>query len=124
MSKLVRASILNYSTLLAAIRQTIAAGRAVIEQTQAQTYWQVGRYISEYILKGEDRAKYGEHVFEKLSADLKIEAKTLRDTARFAREFPIWNARSKLTWTKFRVLLSIPHQTNDHVIIKTNKEDK
>jgi len=89
----------SYSQLVKAIQTTIATARAAIQKTQAETYWQVGRFIFDYVLNGADRAKYGEHIFEHLEKDLKIEAKTLRDTVRLAREFPIWNARSKLTWS-------------------------
>ena len=75
----------TYAQLVKMISSTIASGRSAIQKAQAETYWKVGKFISDYVLNGADRAKYGEHIFEHLAKDLKIEAKTLRDAVRFSR---------------------------------------
>ena len=110
----------GYAQLVKVIKAEIAAGRAIIQKTQAETYWKVGKYISNFLLHGEDRAQYGEKVYEKLSQDLKIGAKTLERAVRFSREFPIPTAQSKLRWTHYYELLAIPDQTTrDQLAQKT-----
>ena len=106
MSKLILNN--TYAKLLQSIKSEIAAGRAAIQKTQAQTYWKVGKFINDYVLEGADRAKYGEHIYDHLSKDLKIDKRTLERTTQFAREFPIAAARPQLTWSQFRTLLSLP----------------
>lgn len=98
----------TYSQLVKTIAATIQSGRVAIQKAQAETYWNVGKYISDYVLNGADRAEYGEHIFEHLSEDLKLDIKTLRQTVRFSREFSIQDARPELTWTQFRTLLALP----------------
>ncbi len=113
----------TYARLVKTIQLTIATGRAAIQKAQAKTYWQVGKFISDYVLNGADRAKYGEHIFEHLEKDLKIDVKTLRQTVRFAQEFSIQDARPELTWTHFRSLLSLPAPSRKKFIKETIKKD-
>ena len=97
-----------YARLLKAIRAEIAAGKKLMQQAEAVTNWKVGKYISEFILQGKDRAGYGERVYEKLAEDLNIDKRTLRHSVEFSRKFPIVSARSQLTWTHYRTLLGLP----------------
>jgi len=61
-SKLIPA--LTYIQLLRAIRKEIAEGKGAIVRTLSERYWNMGNYISDYVLNGRDRARYGERVFE------------------------------------------------------------
>lgn len=97
-----------YARLLKAVRAEIAAGKKLIAQTMAVTNWKVGKYISDFILKGKDRAEYGKQVYIKLAKDMDTSPKTLEQSVRFFREFSISNARSKLSWTQLRTLLALP----------------
>lgn len=97
-----------YARLLKTIRAEIAAGKKIIVQTMAVTNWKVGKYISDFILKGKDRAEYGKRVYIKLAKDLDTSPKTLEQSVRISREFSISNARSKLSWTQLRTLLALP----------------
>lgn len=97
----------NYAALLKAIRLVISEGQAIIERQQTMTYWQVGRYICDYVLAGEKRAEYGGQVITKLSKDLGISADTLERSVRFAREFPISATSRKLRWSHFSSILAV-----------------
>jgi endonuclease YncB( thermonuclease family) len=108
MAKSLLVPALTYLQLVKLIKTEIAEGQKIIQQTQAEKYWKIGQVISEYVLSGKDRAKYGEHIFEKISGDLNVHIKTLRQSVDFFRKFPIGNARSQLPWTHFRELLSLP----------------
>lgn len=99
---------LTYAQLLKAIKKEIAEGKEIIQKTQAEKYWRIGNFISDYVLNGKDRAKYGEHIFDKLGEDLKIDKRTLHHAVEFSHKFPIVSARSQLPWTLFRQLLSLP----------------
>ncbi|MCB9772485.1 MAG: thermonuclease family protein [Candidatus Omnitrophica bacterium] len=111
MPKRLTFSSLTYIQLVKLIKSEIVDGKKIIQQTQAQKYWNIGKSISEYILNGKDRAKYGEHVFKKLADDLNVNARILYQASDFYRKFPILNARSQLSWTHFRELLTLPDST-------------
>ena len=111
MPKRLTFSSLTYIQLVKLIKSEIADGQKIIQQTQAQKYWNIGKSISEYILNGKDRAKYGEHVYKELAEDLNVNARILYQASDFYRKFPILNARSQLSWTHFRELLTLPDPT-------------
>ncbi len=108
MPKSLSYSALTYQQLTAFIKKEIADGKKIITQTQAEKYWNIGKAISDYVLAGADRAKYGEHILENLSKDLILGKRTLQRTVQFYRQFPIASARTQLPWTHFRELLSLP----------------
>ena len=108
MAKTLSVSALTYLQLVALIKSEITDGQKIIQQTQAEKYWKIGKAISEYVLNGKDRAKYGEHVLDNLSKNLNRSVDTLERAVKFYREFPISAARRKLSWTHFRELFSLP----------------
>ena len=97
----------NYNSLLKAVRKEIEEGQRIIERQQAITYWNVGRYIDQYVLHNKGRAGYGEKVYQKLSKDLSISVNTLERTVRFSQEFSISAARQKLSWTHYKTLMAV-----------------
>ena len=97
----------NYEALLRIVRKEIAHGQEVIERQQAITYWNVGRYIDAFILQGKGRAGYGQEIYQKLSRDMGIHTDTLERAVRFSREFSISDARRKLSWTHYKILLGV-----------------
>lgn len=109
----------TYTQLVAEIRKTIAAGRAQIQKAQAETYWNVGKFISEYVLHGADRAEYGKHIYDNLAKDLNIDKRTLELSVRFSSKFSIAYARTQLTWTHYRSLLSLPDDSRKELTEKT-----
>lgn len=92
---------------------------SAINVTLVQRNWLLGKRISEEILAGEDRAKYGAEVIKNLSKQLTAEygsgfTKTnLYSFTEFFRSFPeIFHAVSgkstlQLTWTHYRTLLQV-----------------
>lgn len=81
-------------------------------------YWNVGKYISDYVLDGKDRAKYGANLYQSLSKDLDISEDTLQRAVRFSREFPISAALRKLTWSHYVTLLSLPDRTDRRKLLQ------
>ena len=113
---------LNYSQLVRAIKKTIADGQAAIRKAKAETYWKIGKDISDYVLHGADRARYGEHIYENLSKELDIDEDTLARAVKFSRDFPISATWRKLPWSKFRAILTLPDpSTREHFIKQTEK---
>lgn len=113
-----------YARLLKVVRAEIAAGKKLIAQTMAVTNWKVGKYISDFILKGKDRAGYGEHVYEKLVKDLDIDRRTLEQSVQFSREFPITRARTELTWSHYRALLGLSDSTVRLELVQKSVNEK
>ena len=66
--------IANYSKLITDIASLIEQGRKTtvryVNAVLVATYWLMGRRIVEYEQKGKERAKYGEALLKKISADL------------------------------------------------------
>ena len=78
------------------------------------TYWQIGRRITEEEQNGRERASYGKYLVEHLAKDLtKRFGKGFTETnLRYMRQFyltyPIRHAvRDELSWTHYRTLMSI-----------------
>lgn len=89
-----------------------------VNAAMVEAYWQIGREIVEEEQRGQDRAIYGAHLINELSAALTQEygkgfiPRNLRYMREFYRAFPNWNAvRSKsqelLSWTHYRLLARV-----------------
>lgn len=101
---------LAYTELVKLIKNEIELGRRVIEHQKALRYWNVGGHIWDYQLRNRERAPYGERLFFWLSQDLDINDRTLQQTVRFHREFPIPKPASQLAWTHYCLLLTVKDQ--------------
>ncbi|BBP42596.1 PDDEXK nuclease domain-containing protein [Thiosulfativibrio zosterae] len=88
----------NFSALLGQIQQadsqlTKLASKAVNISLTLRN-WLIGYYIAEYQLQGQDRADYGEQLFEKLAKQLKslavsrVDARELRRYTQFYQTYP------------------------------------
>lgn len=66
---------LNYDSTFLKIAELLEKARKTTAQAinafMTSTYWEIGRCIVEFEQNGADRAKYGEHLIERLSSDLK-----------------------------------------------------
>jgi len=103
------------SKLLMQLREAILIGRKnalrAVDTVQGETYWQIGKYIVEFELRGEVRAEYGKQVLSKLAEGLTSEFgrgfdhSNLRHMRLFYKDFPICDAvRHKLTWAYFGLI--------------------
>ena len=72
----------NISSILEEVRRKIVRQ---INTVMVETYWQVGQLIVEEEQKGQEKAKYGEYLIERLSKDL---------TEKFGRGFSVDNLES------------------------------
>ncbi len=65
----------SYRSLLQRISDTYAGGQRqaarAVNTHLIETYWQIGQYIVEFEQDGDAKAKYGKHLLENLSQDLK-----------------------------------------------------
>lgn len=97
----------DYTFLRDQIRQTLALGQKRIERQKVLTYWKIGELISKHILANGDRAEYGQKIMERLSSDLNLDETILRRNTQFYKAFPIRAARRELSWTHYRLLLTV-----------------
>ncbi len=108
--------------LLTAIRAILSQAQRELQHTvnhiMVQTYWHVGRLIIDHEQQGQKYASYGRYQLKQLAEQLQSEfgkgfnERNLRRMRSFYQAFPIWAAvRSELSWTHYRILLSIKNQS-------------
>ena len=112
----------TFDALVERIRRTLAEGRTraeeAVDHERARTYWETGKWIHLYELKGEDRAKYGAKLFPRLAEKTGLSESLLGEIHLFYREVPISYARRKLGWTAFRHLLRVADSAKRLALIK------
>ena len=97
----------DYPFLRDEIRKTLTLGQKWIEREKVLTYWKTGKLISKHILANGDRAEYGEKVMVRLSGDLNLDKSILHRTLKFYKAFPIVATWPQLTWSHYRLLLTV-----------------
>lgn len=97
----------DYTFLRDQIRETLTLGQKRIEQEKVLTYWKTGKLISKHILANGDRAEYGKKVMIRLSRDLDLDKSILHRTLEFYKAFPIVATWRQLTWSHYRLLLTV-----------------
>ncbi|MFT7538821.1 MAG: endonuclease YncB(thermonuclease family) [Lysobacterales bacterium] len=100
----------DYNDLLKSIHSEMLQSKEEIELRKVRAYWVVGDVINTHLLKNKTRADYNTQLYNNLSRDTGIHAKTLQKLTKFAREFEIPNARSQFNWTAYRTLLKVDDQ--------------
>ena len=103
--------------------------QGIIEQARQEAYrsvniamlqrnWLLGKRISEEILRGENRAEYGNEVIKKLSEELTdiygkgFNKNNLYAFVQFYKIFPTLSGKSELlSWSHYMLLLSVPEDT-------------
>ncbi len=110
-----------YEDIYSEIKEALLTSRnqayAAVNFTMVQAYWQIGRIIVEHEQNGNLRSDYGQCVLQALSDRLTQEfgkgfsVRTLQQMKKFYALFPNANAlRSQLTWTHYRLLLSVENE--------------
>ncbi|MDR2538574.1 MAG: PDDEXK nuclease domain-containing protein [Bifidobacteriaceae bacterium] len=104
-------SLVVYETIKAVIADARSKVITTVNFTMVETYWEIGRQISQAVGK---RADYGKYLLSFLSERLSTEfgkgftISNLRNMRQFYSAFPIRYAlRSELTWTHYRALMRI-----------------
>ena len=110
-----------YEDIYSEIKETLLLSRSqaysAVNFAMVQAYWQIGRIIVEHEQNGNARADYGKAVLQELSSRLTkdfgkgFSVRTLQQMKKFYVMFPNTNAlRSQLTWTHYRLLLSVENE--------------
>ena len=97
----------TYPALLSQLKTVFIQGLQKIEEEKVKTYWRTGEIISNYMLENKERADYGDNLFDKLAEDLEIERTILLRTVQFYRAFPIVATWRQLTWSHYRLLITV-----------------
>ena len=109
--------------LIDTIRDEINQGKQevheVVEEVRTRRYWNIGKYIKKHLLKNEDRAEYGNHLFKLLEQEIDIELSTLHRIVKFYETYPkIVGTCPQLSWSHFRVLVAIHDEGQRKIIEK------
>ena len=98
---------ISFNTLVKRIQNEINEGRRELTVRR----WNIGRDIKEYILHGEDRARYGKNIFKTLSKRLKLSTRLLHLTVQLYETYPkypkIVQAPAQLTFTDLSTLVTV-----------------
>ena len=97
----------GYQELVKRIRSELAELDIFIKRRTAESYWRIGKFIHEHLLESKNRAGYSDGFYERLSADADMDPSTLSKTVRFYKTYPILAAQPKLTWSHFKVLITV-----------------
>jgi hypothetical protein len=111
----------EYLDLVNSIKQEITKTQDEVQKQKTICYWEIGRHIAKHLLNNEGKTDYGEHLYSRLTLDLKIDERTLQQTVEFHKLFPIPSARSQLNWTNYRDLLKILDQDSRDVLFEKVK---
>ena len=114
-------NLIPYEDIYSEIKETLLLSRnqaySAVNFAMVQAYWQIGRIIVEHEQNGNARAGYGKSVLQELSSRLTkdfgkgFSVRTLQQMKKFYVMFPNTNAlRSQLTWTHYRLLLSVENE--------------
>ncbi|GAA4060563.1 PDDEXK nuclease domain-containing protein [Flavobacterium cheonanense] len=102
-----------------------------VDHHRTVMYWHIGERIFNEEQQGKDRADYGNYLIKYLSEQLQPEFgsgfsyRNLHWYRQFYRTFPIVNSlRSQLSWTHYRLLLSIDNEDKrEYYIAETAKNN-
>ncbi len=100
----------KYRKLLRDVRAIVAEAREDVERVTRQrlveTYWQIGRRISEEKLLEE--AQYGDALLEDLAEEMDMDVRTLQNCVRFFKTYKTTPRSRHLSWSHFKELLRLP----------------
>ncbi len=97
----------GYAALVRLVKAELDGLEFLVKRKTVKSYWTVGKYIHEHILKNKERADYGKYVFERLAADVGRDSKTLLRIVQFYRAYPIVAGQRQLTWEHFKGLMTV-----------------
>ena len=103
-------SVPTYAALRDKVRETLLDGMRRIEEARVRAYWQTGRYVQEHIFFQKGKADYGTRTVRRLAEELGIDSGELWRMVKFAQKFPILGRGLLLTWSHYRVLITIPDE--------------
>ncbi|MFA5160316.1 MAG: DUF1016 N-terminal domain-containing protein [Candidatus Omnitrophota bacterium] len=103
-------SVPTYAALRDKVRETLLLGMRRIEEARVRAYWQTGRYVQEHIFFQKGKADYGKRTVWRLAEELGIDSGELWRMVKFAQKFPILGRGLLLTWSHYRVLITIPDE--------------
>ncbi len=111
----------DINTLYTSVREILLSARGkaytAVNFAMVQSYWQIGRLITEEELHGKQRADYGKqllhHLAKRLTAEFGkgFDERELRRICQFYRCFPIRDTLCpQLSWSHYRRLLSVENE--------------
>src|SRR3989338_6541802 len=99
----------RYARLVKEIRALLAQGKQRAQEAEAQelvqTYWAIGKRLSEQQLTG--HANYGESILEDLAEELDVDVGTLQRAVQFFQLYKAAPRSGNLTWSHYKHLLAL-----------------
>lgn len=108
----------SYQSLLSEIAEALTAAKerafVAVNAEIILSYWSIGKYITDYELKGQEKAAYGSQLYKKLADDLSLKfgkgfnRSGLYLMKQFYEAYPIVQTVSgRLTWSHYTILLGV-----------------
>ncbi|PAC26485.1 hypothetical protein BWI92_25825 [Flectobacillus sp. BAB-3569] len=106
-----------YHSIAEILRNTQQRAYSAVNLSMIDAYWHIGQKIVEEEQQGNERAKYGDNLLQRLSQELSDEfgkgfnLTNLKYIRQFYLAFPIRHAlRGELSWTHYRLLLKVQNE--------------
>ncbi len=78
-----------------------------VKRQTVQTYWRIGKWVAQDVLKNKERAGYGNYLLEQLAEKSLLSKRSLERTVQFYRQYSIASSMTQLTWTHFVQLITV-----------------
>lgn len=106
-----------YHSIAEILRNAQQRAYSAVNLSMIDAYWHIGQKIVEEEQQGNERAKYGDNLLQRLSQELSDEfgkgfnLTNLKYIRQFYLAFPIRHAlRGELSWTHYRLLLKVQNE--------------
>lgn len=106
-----------YHSIAEILRNAQQRAYSAVNFSMIDAYWHIGQKIVEEEQQGNERAKYGDNLLQRLSQELSDEfgkgfnLTNLKYIRQFYLAFPIRHAlRGELSWTHYRLLLKVQNE--------------
>lgn len=117
----------TYDQLISEIRRVRTATEerieAAVDAEKVREAWEIGKLVHEHILLN-NRAQYGQQVIERLSEDLGMSRTELGYMVEFAKAYPISPKLGKLSWSHYRLLLSVNDREKREALATQAEKEK
>lgn len=97
----------TYQNLVYKIKSEIEGLTFLVQKETVSTYWEIGKFISQYLLESESRAEYGDNLYIRLAQDVGINVSSLERSVLFFKAYPISAPGPELSWSHYRSLMRI-----------------
>jgi len=97
----------SLNPLIQKIQQALKDLEHVIKRRTIETYWRIGKHVSEELMDHPDRAGYGEFVLDQVSEHCPLSRSQIYRMVQLYRTYPKVATLRQLSWSHFLCLIAV-----------------